>query len=69
MAGLLGFEGGEKDVFLIFPLALWSSVFAAASLAMWTGGASLPKATRVSALIAFGVLAVAFVLLVAFSWR
>jgi hypothetical protein len=67
MAGLLGFGGGEKDVLLILPLALWSIVFAVASLAMWTRGASLPKATKVSALIALGVLAVSFALLVAFE--
>jgi len=66
-AGLLGFGGGEKDVFVILPLALWSMVFAVASLAMWAGGASLSKATRVSALIALGVLAVSFALLVALA--
>ena len=68
-AGPLGFGGGEKDIFLVLPLALWSMVFAVTSLAMWAGGASLARATRVSALVALGVLAASFALLVALTWQ
>jgi len=68
-AGPLSFGGGEKDIFLVLPLALWSMVFAVTSLAMWAGGASRTKATRVSALVALGVLAVSYSLLVALTWQ
>ena len=68
-SGPLGFGGGEKDIFLVLPLALWSVVFAAVSLAMWARGASLASASKLSALVALGVLAVSFALLVVLTWR
>lgn len=68
-SGPLGFGGGEKDIFLVLPLALWSVVFAVASLAMWAGGASLARATKASALVALGALAVSYALLVALTWQ
>ena len=68
-AGPLGFGGGEKDIFIVFPLAIWSLVFALSSLAAWAGGASLSKSYKVSALVATGVLAAAFATLVVVSWR
>jgi hypothetical protein len=67
--GPVGLGGGEKDLFLIAPLALWSLVFALSSLVMWAGGASLPRSTKISALVAVGVLASAFAALVVVSWR
>lgn len=69
ISGPLGFGGGEKDIFLVVPLAIWSLVFALSSLVMWAGGASLARSSKVSALVAVGVLAAAFATLVAVSWR
>ena len=62
--GPFGLGGGEKDILILLPLALWSLVFAISSLAMWVVGATLAKSSRVSALIGVGVLGVALVTLV-----
>jgi hypothetical protein len=69
MSGPFSFGGGEKDIFLVLPLALWSLVFAVASLVMWARGASLPRSAKVSALIAMGVLALAFSFLLLQTWQ
>lgn len=68
-AGPLGLGGGEKDVLLVVPVALWSVVFAVASLVMWARGASLARASQVASLVAFAMVVIAFVLLVALTWR
>lgn len=68
-SGPISLGGGEKDIFIVFPLAIWSLVFALSSLATWAGGASLSKSSKVSALVATGVLAAAFATLVVVSWR
>lgn len=59
-AGPLGFGGGEKDIFLVMPLALWALVFALASLVQWALGVSLRRASGVAALVGLGVVVAAF---------
>ena len=68
-SGPISLGGGEKDIFLVLPLAIWSLVFALSSLAMWIGGASLARSSKVSALVALGVFAAIFAILVVVSWR
>lgn len=67
--GSLSLGGGEKDILLVFPLAVWSLVFALSSLTLWARGASLAKSSLVSALVASGALAAAFAALVVVSLR
>ena len=58
MEGWLGFGGGEKDIFLLMPLALWSLLFGLASLVLWALGMALGRTIWVAALAGL-VLAVA----------
>lgn len=67
--GSISLSGGEKDIFLVLPLAVWSLVFAVASLITWAGGVALPRATRLSALVATGVFTLAFALFVVLTWQ
>ena len=68
-AGPFGLGGGEKDIFLVFPLAAWSLVFCASSLVMGAAKAPLARSTRVSALVALGVLVAAVATLAVLTWR
>jgi hypothetical protein len=64
MEGVLNLGGGEKDIFLAIPLLLWSLTFLVAYLVTARGQSvrSLRPLGK-SALIATGLLAVAWVLL------
>jgi hypothetical protein len=67
--GPLGFGGGEKDIFLVLPLAALSLLFASVSMVMWALRAPLAKACKVAALISLTVVSAAFAALVAFTWH
>lgn len=69
MSGPISFGGGEKDIILVFPVAIWSILFAVVSLIMWARGATLAKASGIAAIAAFIAL---FALIAAFTvltWR
>ncbi len=68
-AGPFGFGGGEKDIFLVFPLAAWSLVFCVSSLVMGTAKAPLARSTRGSAVVALGVLIAAVATFAVLTWR
>ena len=56
---VLGFGGGEKDILLLLPLALWALVFALASLALWARGMAPGRASAMAALIGLALTAAA----------
>lgn len=62
MQGWVGFGGGEKDVLLLFPVAIGSIIFAVVSCVMWVRGASLASASWMAARVAFGALLALLVL-------
>jgi hypothetical protein len=67
--GPFGFGGGEKDIFLVFPLAAWSLVFCVSSLVMGAAKAPLARSTKVSALVALGALVAAVATFAVLTWR
>lgn len=67
--GPFGFGGGEKDIFLVFPVAAWSLVFCVSSLVMGAAKAPLARSTKVSALVALGVLVAAVATFAVLTWR
>ena len=50
--GDLNFGGGEKDILLVAPWALWSLIFVASSLFLWARGWTLARSVTRSALAA-----------------
>ena len=68
MEGHLNFGSGEKDVFLTVPLLLWSGVFFLSELTLWLQGFALGRSVAVSAGLATGLTALAWVALFIFSW-
>lgn len=64
--GYLNFGGGEKDLLLVAPFALWALLFAISSLWLWARRWPLSRATARSALVGFaGVLLVGALLVAA----
>ena len=62
-SGALDLGGGEKDLVLVLPWALWSGLFATASLVLWRRGWSLSRASLGAAIIGVaGILLAAAVL-------
>lgn len=68
MEGHLNFGSGEKDVFLTIPLLLWSGIFLLGELTLWLQGFALSRSVTVSAGLATGLTALAWVVLFIFSW-
>ena len=68
-AGPFSLGGGEKDIILVIPLAVCSLLFAVSSLILWAVGASLGRASKLSALVALAIPALAFAVLTAITWR
>ena len=67
-SGPLHLGGGEKDIFLVFPLAVWSLMFMISSVVFWTRGATLARASGMSALLSTVLLAALFALVV-MTWH
>lgn len=65
--GVLNLGGGEKDLLLVGPWALWSLIFAVSSLLLWARGWSLSRAVTRSAVAALIGVVAAGLLLVAAS--
>jgi hypothetical protein len=68
-SGRMSLGAGEKDIILVFPLALWSIGFLTFSMVQWAKGTSLARASSVAALHSVVVLAVLFAAFVALTWR
>lgn len=56
MEGHLNFGGGEKDIFLLIPLILWSLLFGIAVLVFSLRRAGLSRTLGLSAALATGLL-------------
>jgi len=67
--GPLTFGGGEKDIVLILPVAIWSVLFAAISLAMWARSAPIARASKLAAVAALAVLLLLFAAFVVLTWQ
>lgn len=66
----VSFGGGEKDIILIVPWAVWSAVFCVVALLMWRKQAPLGRSLAWSALAAIGgVVMLGFVLLFGIGGR
>ena len=63
MDGHLNFGGGEKDVFLLVPLLLWSLAYLCSFLALWWRRSALGRSIVWSAGLATGFVVVAFFIL------
>jgi len=61
-------DGGEKDVFFVVPLLLWSVLFLCCHLVLWWRRFALGRSIAVSAGFATAVVAIAVVVL-AVTWR
>jgi hypothetical protein len=68
MAGYLNLGGGEKDIFLVVPLLIWSMVYLCCFLALWLRRSSIGRSVAVSAGFATGLVVIAFVVLFSVSW-
>lgn len=68
MEGGLNFGGGEKDVFLVVPMLLWSLVFLCCFLLLWWRQSTLGRAVALSAIIATGFVVAAALILFGGSW-
>ena len=68
MEGNLNFGGGEKDIFLTVPLLIWSGIFLLSELTLWLQGFVVRRSVTVSAGLATGLTALAWVALFIFSW-
>lgn len=62
--GYLDFGGGEKDILLVLPWALWSLLFAASSLWLWARGWPLSRSVARSAIVGLAGVVLAGVALV-----
>jgi polyferredoxin len=69
MSGLISFGGGEKDIILILPVAIWSILFAVASLIMWARDATLASASRIAGIAAIIVLFVLIAVFTVITWQ
>lgn len=65
MEGYLNFGGGEKDIFLVLPLLLFSLIFLLSCLIMWWRGVAHGRAARFSAVVSLSAVVVAWLALVA----
>ena len=65
MEGHLNFGGGEKDIFLLLPLLLWSFVWLCTFITFWWRHSPLRRALLVSAAISTAVVVTAWVILFA----
>ncbi len=63
MEGHLNFGSGEKDVFLVLPLLLWSLVYLCSCLVMCVRRSPLVRSLVLSASVATGGVVVAWLLL------
>ena len=68
MAGYLSLGGGEKDIFLVVPLLIWSMVYLCSFLTLWWRRASIGRSVSVSAGFATGLVVMAFLVLFCVSW-
>jgi hypothetical protein len=68
MEGNLNLGGGEKDVFLLFPLLLWSLVYLCCFLLLWWRRSALGRTVALSAAIATGLVIAAALILFGASW-
>ena len=61
--GWISLGGGEKDLVLVIPWALWALIFLVSSLVLWRRGWPLARSVRRSTVVGLVGLAVAAVLL------
>lgn len=66
--GHLGFGGGEKEILLALPLAIWSLVYLLCCLVLWWRRSALRRAIAISAALASGVVAAAWLVLLGTVW-
>lgn len=66
--GPLSLGGGEKDIFLVLPFAIWSILFAVSSVVLWWRGMALARASKLAALLSLVLLALCLALAV-LVWR
>lgn len=64
MEGHIDFGGGDKDIFLMVPLLLWSLAYFLGYALFWWRRVAPGRAVAFSSTLATGVLAVAWVILV-----
>lgn len=67
--GPLSFGGGEKDILLLTPVAIWALVFALVSLLLWALGKPPGQAARVATVCGLLTLLVALGGLLLWGWR
>ena len=65
--GHIDLGGGEKDLVWILPWVLWSLVFAVSCFVLWWRGWTHARSLRRSALIGFGSVLLAGIILAAFG--
>jgi len=68
MDGYLNFGGGEKDIFLLIPLLLWSFVYLCCYLVFWWRQCGLGRSVALSSVIATGFVVIAWVILFGIVW-
>lgn len=64
MEGHLNFGGGDKDIFLLLPLLLFSLVFLFSCLFSWWRGVAPGRAARVSAFVSLSAVILLWLALV-----
>jgi hypothetical protein len=68
VAGPLSLGGGEKDIFLVIPLLLWSLIFAGCYLILWWRRSALGRSVVISAACATALVIVSVIFL-AVAWQ
>jgi hypothetical protein len=63
MEGHLNFGGGEKDIFLLIPLLLWSFVWFCTFLTLWWRRSPVGRSLKFSAAIATALVVSAWIIL------
>jgi hypothetical protein len=63
VSGHLSLGGGEKDIFLVIPLLLWSVLFLCCYLVLWWRRFALGRSVAVSAGFATALVVIAWVVL------
>jgi hypothetical protein len=67
MEGHLNFGGGEKDIFLLIPLLLWSLVWFISVLVLWWRRSPVGRSLKLSGAFATAFVVIAWVILFAVS--
>lgn len=65
MEGHLNFGGGEKDIFLLIPLLLWSLVWFFSVLVLWWRRSPVERSLKLSAAFATATVVIGWVILFA----